>query len=262
MPEIPALPKRAFTMKAERRTDLASAYEVGARDYDSIRPAYPREALEFSLAGSAAKLTIDIGCGSGIFTAQLVEAGLAVWAVDPSADMLSVLKERMPQVHTVCASGESTGLPEDSADLITYAQAWHWVDPPLASAEAARLLHDEGSLVLLWNQLDVQVPWVHRLARIMHAGDVHRPELAPPLGKEFSTPESGVWHWFMELDLHGILELTRSRSYYRRSKEETRTKVEENLRWYWCEHLGYAAEQIVEVPYLTHAWRARRRVRR
>ncbi|WP_404290022.1 class I SAM-dependent methyltransferase [Glutamicibacter arilaitensis] len=262
MPEIPSLPRRAFTMKPERRADLASAYESGAAAYDSIRPSYPSEALDFALAGKPVNRAIDIGCGSGIFTEQLVQAGLDVWAVDPSQDMLTVLAERIPQVHTVCASGESTGLPENSAELITFAQAWHWVDPPLASAEAARLLRNEGSLVLLWNQLDVQVPWVHRLARIMHAGDVHRPEIAPPLGKEFGTPESGIWHWHMELDLQGILELTRSRSYYRRSKEETRAKVEQNLTWYWCEHLGFETAEVIEVPYLTHAWRARRRVRR
>lgn len=249
-------------MKPERRADLASAYEVDAKAYDSIRPSYPREALEFTLLDESIQDAVDIGCGSGLFTEQLVGAGLSVCAVDPSQDMLRVLAERVPGVRTVCASGEQTGLAEKSADLITYAQAWHWVDPPQASAEAARILRDGAVISLLWNQFDVQVPWVHRLTRIMHAGDVHRPEIAPPLGKEFSTPESGIWHWFMELDLQGILELTRSRSYYRRSKAETQAKVEKNLQWYWCEHLGYQAQEIVRVPYLTHAWRARRRPRR
>lgn len=136
------------------------------------------------------------------------------------------------------------------------------MDHPKASAEAARLLRSDGWLTLLWNQLDVTVPWVHRLARIMHAGDVHRPELEPPLGTQFSKPEHGIWHWSMELDFAQIVELTKSRSYYRRANESTRAKVEANLAWYWMEHLGHAAETKVQVPYLTHAWRARRRTRR
>ncbi|MGP9527485.1 MULTISPECIES: class I SAM-dependent methyltransferase [Micrococcaceae] len=261
MSEIPSLPQRAFVVSAKRRDELASAFQSGAESYDKIRPSYPQLALDFTLQDQP-KVAVDIGCGSGIFTEQLVAQGLDVTAVDPSQDMLSVLAKRLPQVATVCASGEATSLDEDSVDLVTYAQAWHWVDHPKASAEAARLLHDHGWLTLLWNQLDVSVPWVHRLARIMHAGDVHRPELEPPLGREFSKPEHGIWHWSMSLDFEEIVELTKSRSYYRKSSPTTQAKVESNLRWYWNEHLGHELGDKVQVPYLTHAWRSRRRARR
>lgn len=261
MSEIPSLPQRAFVVSAKRRDELASAFQTGAESYDKIRPSYPQPALDFTLLHQPTA-AVDIGCGSGIFTEQLVAHGLDVTAVDPSRDMLSVLAKRLPQVDTVCASGEATGLAEDSFDLVTYAQAWHWVDHPKASAEAARLLHDQGWLTLLWNQLDVSIPWVHRLARIMHAGDVHRPELEPPLGREFTKPEHGIWNWSMPLDFEEIIELTKSRSYYRKSTPATQLKVETNLRWYWTEHLGHELNEKVQVPYLTHAWRSRRRTRR
>lgn len=258
MSEIPSLPQRAFTVNAQRRSDMATAYQTDAKDYDKIRPAYPNAALDFALAHQP-KQAVDIGCGSGIFTEQLVSRGLSVTAVDPSQDMLDVLHRRLPTVATVCAGAEDTGLAAQSVQLISCAQAWHWVDPELASVEAARLLEDDGWLVLLWNQLDVAVDWVHRLARIMHAGDVHRPDHVPPLGKQFTVPEQGLWHWTMPLDLAEIIELTKSRSYYRKSSDATRAKVEANLRWYWGEHLGHAATAKVDVPYLTHAWRARKR---
>lgn len=261
MAEIPSLPRRAFVVSEQRRKELASAFQSGAQSYDKIRPSYPDKALAFTVQNGPST-AVDIGCGSGIFTEQLAALGLDVTAVDPSADMLDVLSQRLPDIRRICASGEDTGLEADSFDLVTYAQAWHWVDHPKASAEAARLLHDGGSLTLLWNQLDVTIPWVHRLARIMHAGDVHRPELEPPLGKEFSKPEHGLWRWSMELDFADVIELTKSRSYYRKSSDATRAKVEANLAWYWCEHLGHTQEAKVEVPYLTHAWRGRRRKRR
>ena len=255
--DIPSLPQRAFTMGAQKRSEMAKAYEGGAESYDKIRPPYPAQALDFTLDGGVARV-VDIGCGSGIFTEQLVSRGAEVWAVDPSQDMLDVLKSRLPDVHAVRAGGEDSGLRAASADVVSYAQAWHWVDPVKASAEAARLLVENGALVLLWNQLDVSVPWVHRLARIMHAGDVHRPEIVPPFGPQFGKPESAVWHWSMPLTLGDVIELTRSRSYYRRATETTRAKVESNLHWYWCEHLGYGEADAVNVPYLTHAWRARK----
>lgn len=261
MSEIPSLPQRAFVVSAKRRDELASAFQSGAESYDKIRPSYPEDALTFTLQNQPTN-AIDIGCGSGIFTEQLVAHGLEVTAVDPSTDMLSVLSKRLPSVRTICAGGEDTSLQENSVDLVTYAQAWHWVDHAKASSEAARLLKDQGWLTLLWNQLDVSIPWVHRLARIMHAGDVHRPELEPPLGKEFSKPEHGIWHWSMPLDFDEIIELTKSRSYYRKSKPETQAKVEANLQWYWGEHLGHTLHDKVQVPYLTHAWRSRRRTRR
>ncbi|WP_417372766.1 class I SAM-dependent methyltransferase [Glutamicibacter protophormiae] len=261
MAEIPSLPQRAFTVDAARRTELASAFQSGADSYDKIRPSYPPQALDFALQARP-RTAVDIGCGSGIFTEQLASRGLEVSAVDPSADMLRVLAEHLPQVARTCAAGEDTGLPENAFDLVSYAQAWHWVDHAKASAEAARLLRNDGWLTLLWNQLDVTIPWVHRLARIMHAGDVHRPELEPPFGAQFEKPEHGIWHWSMALDFAEIIELTKSRSYYRRSSENTRTKVEGNLAWYWLDHLGHAAGDKVQVPYLTHAWRARRRTRR
>ncbi|ALG28490.1 MULTISPECIES: class I SAM-dependent methyltransferase [Glutamicibacter] len=261
MAEIPSLPQRAFVVSAQRRDELASAFQSDAESYDKIRPSYPGAALDFALQHHPAT-AVDIGCGSGIFTEQLVARGVETTAVDPSRDMLSVLAKRLPDVATHCASGEDTGLAENHFDLVTYAQAWHWVDHPKASAEAARLLHGHGWLTLLWNQLDVSIPWVHRLARIMHAGDVHRPELEPPLGPEFGKPEHGIWHWSMPLDFQEIIELTKSRSYYRKATGTTRAKVEANLEWYWTEHLGYQRSEKVQVPYLTHAWRSRRRTRR
>ena len=261
MSEIPSLPQRAFTVDAQRRAELASAFQTGAESYDKIRPSYPEAALDFTLQGDPAK-AVDIGCGSGIFTEQLVARGLDVTAVDPSQDMLDVLSRRLPDVRMVRAGGEDTGLAAGSAQLVTYAQAWHWVEHQAASAEAARLLTEGGWLVLLWNQLDVSIPWVHRLARIMHAGDVHRPDLQPPVGREFAAPEHGLWHWSMGLDFAELVELTKSRSYYRKSNENTRAKVEGNLEWYWCEHLGYSSTESVAVPYLTHAWRARKRTLR
>lgn len=253
---IPSLPARAFTMSAQRRNDLAAAFRIGGKHYDAVRPSYPRAAVDFMVPPTA-RDAVDIGAGTGIFTAMLLARGLDVRAVEPSDDMLEVLRTRLPEVLAINGTGESTGFNDASADVITYAQAWHWVDPKQASSEAARILRPGGKLSLVWNQLDVSVSWVHRLARIMHAGDVHRPDFAPPLGQEFFAPEPGQWTWTQQLTGEQIVELAKSRSYYLRAGETTRARVEHNLSWYLYDHLGHVPGELITVPYLTHAWRAR-----
>lgn len=255
---VPGLPSRAFTMDSTRRRELATAFKVGGAHYDAVRPNYPDAALAFMLP-AAARDAVDVGAGTGIFTAQLLALGLNVTAVEPSSDMLKVLRERLPEVQDKAGTGEETGLEESSTDVVTYAQAWHWVDPKAASAEAARVLRPHGQLALVWNQFDVSVPWVHRLARIMHAGDVHRPDFVPPLGPEFHTPESGSWTWELPMSPEQVIELAKSRSYYLRAGAATRARVEHNLSWYLYDHLGHTPGESFAVPYLTHAWRARLR---
>src|SRR6185312_1871209 len=124
---VPGLPARAFTMDAKRRRELATAFKVGGAHYDAVRPNYPDAALAF-MVPVATRDVVDVGAGTGIFTAQLLARGLNVTAVEPSADMLAVLRERLPEVMAQEGTGEETGLEESSADVITYAQAWHWVD--------------------------------------------------------------------------------------------------------------------------------------
>lgn len=245
-------------MDAARRRELATAFKIGGAHYDAVRPNYPDAALAFMVPATA-RHAVDVGAGTGIFTAQLLARGLGVTAVDPSRDMLAVLHERLPEVETKIGTGEETGLEESGADVVTYAQAWHWVDPKSASTEAARVLRPSGQLALVWNQLDVSVPWVHRLARIMHAGDVHRPDFVPPLGPEFHAPESGEWTWEQSLSPEQVIELAKSRSYYLRAGAATRARVEHNLSWYLYDHLGHKPGESFGLPYLTHAWRARLR---
>lgn len=249
------MPRGGPRLHATRRIHLAGGYLDGGEQYDRVRPGYPDESVDWVL--TAGTLTAaDVGAGTGLFTAELVRRGLDVTAVDPSHDMLDVLRAKLPLVTTVVATAEATGLSAASVQLVTIAQAWHWLDPAAAAREAARILVPGGRLALLWNQLDVSLPWVHRLSRIMHAGDVYKPDHRPTIGQEFGAPEHLAARWTQTLTTADIVELARSRSYYRRASPVIRARVEANLDWYLHEHLGFAPEGTVELPYFTHAWRA------
>lgn len=241
----------------DRRRAFGGSFQAGGQHYDRVRPGYPADAVDWLLAAApAAAQAADVGAGTGKYTAELLSRGLQVVAVDPSADMLAQLTRKFRSVPILTGTAEHTGLCDASVDVVTVAQAWHWADPLAASTELARVLRPGGLLGLIWNQLDVTVPWVHRLSRIMHAGDVHRPGYRPQLGPEFTGLERHETHWTDPLTPAELIELAKSRSYYLRADEATRAKVLANLSWYLHDHLDYEGTSVIQLPYYTQTWRA------
>ena len=238
-----------------RRLELGQSFRDGGEHYQRVRPGYPAESADW-LIPAGARDAADVGAGTGKFTALLLGRGLAVSAVDPSPDMLEQLRAHYPAAAAAQGTAEATGLADSSVDVVSVAQAWHWCDPLPASTELARILRPGGTLGLIWNQLDTSVPWVHRLSRIMHAGDVYKPGFRPVVGPEFKGFESHVSKWKDSLTTADIMDLTKSRSYYLRAGEATRGKVLANLDWYLHEHLGHPAEEDISLPYFTLAWQA------
>lgn len=242
---------------AERRRHMAAAFLEGGGHYHQVRPGYPAESLDWltEAARHVIRDVLDVGAGTGKYTALLAQRGWTLTAVDPSADMLAQLAGDLPQAATAVGTAEHLGLPDATMDLAVVAQAWHWCEPLAASTEIARVLRPGGTLGLIWNQLDVGLPWVHRLARIMHAGDVHKPDFRPAIGPEFAPAEAHNTRWGQPVTPGEIMELAKSRSYYLKASEHIRAKVMANLQWYLFEHLHHVPGEELELPYLTQTWR-------
>ena len=60
--------------------------------------------------------------------------------------------------------------------------------------------------------------------------------------------------WEDRMTPEEILTLGTTRSSYIRSSEAGRARMQENLRWYLYDHLGYAPGQQVTIPYATLVW--------
>lgn len=227
----------------------ARAFITGADVYDEVRPGYPSEVVAL-LTG--AEQVLDVGAGTGKLTVALVEAGHEVIASDPSPDMARLLLAR--RLPTLRSTAEATALADASVDAVACAQTWHWVDVVRACAEFDRIIRPGGRVLLVWNNLDVSHPWIHRLARIMHSGDVHKEGFLPPVAEPWRITRTVRTRWIQHLTPEQIHLLTRTRSYWLRSDEKTRARVAENLRWYLFERLDFSPGQLLPLRYRTDAF--------
>lgn len=255
--EVPPISRRdrpRFGTRARHR-ELGAAFTDQGAEYDRLRPGYPAAALDAILAAApGAHDAVDLGAGTGKLSWALVDRRLAVTAVDPSAAMLAAAREARPGVDalaTVVGTAEATGLAADTADLVTAAQAWHWFDADAACREIARILRPGGALALVWNTLDVQIPWVHRYSRIMHAGDVLKEDFDAPPAPGFTVRERSMHRWEDPRTTHELIDLARTRSYVITAPAARRERVLANLDWYVHEYLGHAPGSVVGVPYRT-----------
>lgn len=260
----PPRPQRLPRLDAHQRQRLGGAFSAGgsaAEIYHAVRPGYPAEVIEVLAPDTGSRRALDVGAGTGLLTDQLVQAGYEVTALEPAAEMLGVLRRRHPLLTTIEARVEDLPahrdvVAEHSIDLVTCGQAWHWIIPELGTQRLAEVLAPGGVLGIVEHQLDTSVPWVHRLSRIMHAGDVHPVEAPPQLGPGFSPPQRTGWHWEDSVTVPGLHALMATRSYHLRATETTREKMRANLDWYLLEHLGHATDSVLQLPYITSAWRS------
>ena len=161
--------------------DAASkGYERGAADYERGRPSYPVAAIERLVAECGIGETttvVDLGAGTGKFTRLLFEHTPNIVAVEPVAAMRAAYAENFPGRPIVEGTAEEVpGIPSQSVDVVTVAQAFHWFDQRAALAEISRLLRPGGWLALIWNTRDVRVPWLAAINDLMDglAGDAPR----------------------------------------------------------------------------------------
>lgn len=82
------------------------AYGIAARWYDlateSVMRAV-RERLLARISNAGIRRILDIGCGTGVFTAMLAQRGLEAIGVDVSPAMLAEAKKRVPRDRLVLA---------------------------------------------------------------------------------------------------------------------------------------------------------------
>jgi ubiquinone/menaquinone biosynthesis C-methylase UbiE len=143
--------------------NLSDVWTGAAEAYNQSRPTPPPALLDLltqviSLPHPA--LVVDLGSGTGLSTAIWRERAERVIGIEPNADMLQEAARTVAayrsRTHIEYREGlaHQTGLPDGCADIVTAAQAFHWMEPTATLAEVARILRPGG----LFAAYDYDVP--------------------------------------------------------------------------------------------------------
>ncbi|MFI8598279.1 class I SAM-dependent methyltransferase [Rothia koreensis] len=129
-----------------------------ADDYSKYREGYAPSVRDAFLGLPASNVhsldIVDVGAGTGIWTRMLAERDPgSLTAVEPNSKM----RERGMtdsvdySFNWVEGSGEHTGRPDNSADVVSMASSFHWVDFERGLCEFSRILKPGGWFGALWN---------------------------------------------------------------------------------------------------------------
>lgn len=169
--------------------------------YDAYRPSYPPALyawLADRLALNRDSRLLDVACGTGKSTLPLCPLSEHVTGLELSAPMLVHARRRAAEsgceVTWINARAEATGLFSASQDLVTVAQAFHWLKAE-ATDELARVLKPGGGLAIYWNVPDTSQPYYQALLRLI---EIFNPDYQPPYERFFETAQ--------RLEAHGAFD--------------------------------------------------------
>ena len=127
-----------------------------ASGYATYRPRYPGALFDFLAERAPSRsLAWDCGCGNGQATLDLAERFDHVIGTDPSEAQIAQAPPH-PRIEWRVAPGERSGIPDATCDVVTVAQALHWLDIDAFFREAARVARPAG-LVAVWTYGDVRL---------------------------------------------------------------------------------------------------------
>lgn len=177
-----------------------------AQDYGRHRAGFPdrffTRLFEIGFI-SVGNRVLDLGTGTGTIARGLAKNGCNVTGLDPSTPLLdtarAIDRQQGAAIEYVNASAEETGLADQSFDVITAGQCWHWFDRARAAAEAKRLLKPGGRLVI------AHFDWLPLPGNVVEATEqlivLHNPNWRAAGGTGVHT------RWFADLSVAGFLNI-------------------------------------------------------
>ncbi|MDX1583373.1 MAG: class I SAM-dependent methyltransferase, partial [Thermoanaerobaculia bacterium] len=98
---------------------------------------------------------------------QIAERGPRVFAIEPNEAMRNA-GVRHPRIEWIAGNAESTTLPDESVDLVSCFQSFHWFDPSPAIDEFLRILRSpHGRVAAIWNERDPSDPFTREYGELV-----------------------------------------------------------------------------------------------
>lgn len=140
-------------------------------EYSAFRPSYPAGLIDRIVGLAPGRdLAWDCATGNGQAAAQLASHFARVLATDASASQLSAAKAH-PRIAYRIAPEDDSSAEDGSIDLVTVAQALHWLDLTRFYGEVRRVLKP-GGLIGVWCYGPVEVN--EEIDAVLHWFDYER----------------------------------------------------------------------------------------
>lgn len=126
--------------------------------YVRYRPSYPTAVIAHLQAHcnlTPDSIIADVGSGTGLLAQLFLDRGHTVFGIEPNQAMREAGERYLAEYatfHSINASAEATGLPDNSVDFVMAGQAAHWFDPSPTKAEFKRILRPNGHIAFVWNK--------------------------------------------------------------------------------------------------------------
>ena len=146
------------------------SFDVPADAYRRFMGVYSeplaRRFADFAGITGGARVVLDVGCGPGALTAELVRRGASVFAIDPSEVFVAACSERVPDADVRLGSAASLPFDDGSADAVLAQLVVNFMPDPVAGLrEMGRCTRpggvvaacvwdhagDSGALSLFWD---------------------------------------------------------------------------------------------------------------
>jgi SAM-dependent methyltransferase len=242
----------------------AEGFSAKADNYVRGRPDYPEAIvgwLRDRLHLGADKTVVDLGAGTGKFTAYLVKTGARVIAVEPVKEMRAKIEQTLTTVATLDGMATAIPLPDESVDAVTCAQAFHWFATRETLAEIHRVLKPGGKLGLIWNVRDEGVDWVAKMTEIITPYEGDTPRFAKgtwreafPFDRLTALQEDRFPHHHTGSPEDVIIDRIRSTSFIAALPADEEARVVGKLRALIAATPALAGKDTISMPYSTAAY--------
>ena len=230
--------------------DSTSIFSTRAQEYARYRPSHPTDAIAVildGLASSSQLIAADLGAGTGIASRQLGDCGVKVIAIEPNEAMIQAA-ESHPLVEFRLGTAENTTLADNSVDLVTSFQAFHWFDPLPTLQELHRILKPTGRLALVWSMWDESDAFTQELSKLVTTNSdttLKQQNWAskigiPPQNSYFSSFDRWQFSYKERRNLTDVIGLVESQGFISLSGTKHEQLIEdlEKLHQKWAEDLN------------------------